>query len=135
MRRIFGFLMVLCMTMFGIFAYAQEAAAEVVSNESVFKALFDLIMGYKGLQGAALTVAIAQFILLFCKSHLFEQLFKKLSGAWKLTIVSLLTLVIGVFSMKAAGMTTAQALSDSANLVALQVLVHQLFSQFFIKKV
>lgn len=135
MKKFLGMLMVICLTIFGAFAWAQEAAAEVVvSNEGVFKALLDLVLGYKGLKGAALTLAVVQFLILLLKSEIFGKLFKKVSGAMKLLIVSGLTLLAGILALKASGLSYAQALSDSANLALLQVFAHQVYLQFFVKK-
>lgn len=130
MKKFLG--LFIAVLVFGLTAFGQ--ATDVVADSTFFKELFDLVMNYKNLSSAAGVIAVVQLLVMFLKTPAFSKVFKNVSGALKMLIVSGLTLVLGVLTLKETGLSTAQALADSSTLVLIQVFVHQVYLQFFVKK-
>ena len=126
-------LMILVLSfLFSGLIFAQEAtqAAAALPYDQFFAFLFENIGGFKGASSMAIAVLVAQILL-----KLFETKVGELIGAWKMAIVALLTLVVGVLGMAmSTNVSIVTALFSSANLVLLQGFAHQVYKQVVVKK-
>ena len=65
---------------------------------------------------------------------MFETNVGSFIGKWKMTIMALLTLIVGVTGMAiSTNVSLVTALFSSVNLVLLQGFIHQTYKQFFVK--
>lgn len=114
--------------------FAQDVVIPVVTNEDFFKLLIESIGGAKGATTLAIVGIAVKLILSFFSTEMAGQVFKKLSGGVKLTIVLALTLVSGVVALMVSGVPLVTALLHSTTLSAFVVLSNQVYKQYFEKK-
>lgn len=96
-----------------------------VPNQDFWAQLALFVGGLKGASMLAIVVGVSQLVLGFSNSALGD-----IEGKFKLLIVSGTTVVGTVAGMVTTGMTWTAALFSGAGLAALQVFIHQLYTQF-----
>jgi low affinity Fe/Cu permease len=77
---------------------------------------------------SAIVITVTQILMQVLSGPLAE-----VAGKWRLLIVTGLSLVLAIATGLTAGMTFVAALLSGAGLAALQVFVHQIYTQFFQK--
>lgn len=115
-------------------AQVVEQTIPVVTNEAFFKLLIESIGGAKGATGLVIAGIVVKLILSFFSTEMAGQIFKKLSGGVKLTIVLFLSLASGVIALMISGVPLMTALLHSSTLSAFVVLSNQVYKQYFEKK-
>jgi hypothetical protein len=99
-----------------------------ISNQDFINLLLKSIGDIKGATGLGIVVIIVQLLMAFFKTQL-----SNFAGKYKLLIVTFLTLVLGVLTLKTSGLTWSAALLHSSTIAAFQVFFNQLYKQFFVK--
>lgn len=121
---------VLMLTAFQVMAQATDLP--VVPDAEFFSYLIQSLGGLSGASTLAIVGIVVQVLIKLMSTPMLGKLFTTLSGAWKLTIVSVLSLAGGVVTlMTANGLTIGAALMHSATLTAFMVLFNQVYKQFF----
>lgn len=105
----------------------EGTASQEPTNEE-WATFMAAIGGAKGAGTMGLIVVIIQGLLLLARSQ-----FGKLAGKWRLAVVYLLTLVVGILSLKVSGLDWFSAFTHSNSLAAFQVFLHQAKKQFLEK--
>lgn len=123
MKRILAVLLVFLLPML---AFAQDA----VPTEEFLKALIASIGGMKGASHLAIAGVVVQLLIMLLKTPLMGSVFKKIGGQWKLTVVSGLSLIAGVISLKLSGVELGAALIHSTTLTAFMVFANELYKHF-----
>lgn len=108
-------------------AFADDTV--VIPADQFMLSLFQFIGGVKGLGGLAMIAAVVQLLMLFFKSTL-----ANFAGRYRLMIVAALTVAASIVGLMSQGMTLTAALINGATLTAVQVLAHQIWKQFVVKK-
>lgn len=132
MKKLFSLLL------FAVFAFCGMAIAQEVGVEPVPEASFDeffslLWKSLDELKGAGILTSVTIITQLVMK--LVQTKAGELLGKYKLLLVSLLTLILGVTGlMTQSGMDLVTALLHSSTFTAAQVFIHQLYKQFFEKE-
>lgn len=93
------------------------------------QALLVSLGGLKGAGALAIVAVVVQGLMLFFKSKLASFV-----GKFQLLVVMLLSLVGGVIALKSQGLEWGAVIVHSSTLGAFQVLLHQIFKQFIVKK-
>lgn len=122
------YLITLGLVMMPIILLAQDRFVEYPTDLW----LQDIINSMKGLSGMSALGIVAVFVQLLMKG--FKTKFGKYAGKWRLLAVYFLTLVGGVLALKITGIGWLSAAVHANTLAAGQVLVHQIYKQFFEKK-
>lgn len=86
---------------------------------------FTALGGVQGMSTMALVALVVQGLMLMFRGPL-----SNLAGAGKLVVVTGLTLVGGVVSLHAQGLDWVSCLMQSTTLAAMQVFLHQVWTQF-----
>jgi hypothetical protein len=134
MQRAMMIFQVLLFFSLPMICFAQDALPEVPTQDFIGFLLLS-IGGLKGAGTLAIVGTAVQILLKFLATPLCGQLFKNLSGAWKLTIVSFLSMVGGITSlMMTSNLTLGAALFHSATLTAFMVFANQVYKQFIEKQ-
>ena len=113
---------VLIASMFGATAFAQVGPEPTIAD---WMALFQSMGGLQGAGAMAIAAFVVQALMYAARSKLGEY-----AGKWRLVAVYALTMLSGALSMKMAGATWGAALMHSNTLAAMQVFVHQVYTQF-----
>ena len=121
----------------GTVAMAQIADPVItpVSDSDFLSFLLQSLGGIKGASTLAIVGVVVQVLIKFLGTDLFGNLFKNVTGAMKLLIVAVLTLVSGVVGLVGVeGLSISAALLHSTTLTAFLVLGNQIYKQFVVKK-
>lgn len=122
-----GFAVLACAILAPMLVFAQEIVAPTGQDWLSF---LTSLGGLKGASALTIAGAVVQGLMMLFKSQLGEK-----SGAFRLTAMSILTLISAVIAQKLAGINDiGQLLSNSAILAAGQNFLHQLYVQYFEKK-
>ncbi len=131
---------ILSLLLFSTLASADDAGVPVqvildpVTNEAFLKLLLESIGGMKGAGALGLAFIVSKLLIALFKTKFVDGFFNKIDGAWKLTVVLVLSLASGVLGLSVAGVPIAAALIHSATLSSFMVLVNQIYKQFFAKE-
>lgn len=107
--------------------YLLNLIAQVeVPTEDVLKSVVDLIGGIKGASALAISGLVVQLLMKFFNSSL-----SNFAGKYKLLIVYGLSVASMVIASVVSGGSLVSALINGNVLAAVQVLCHQIYSQFF----
>jgi len=121
-------LLVLSLLVFSSVVFAQEV--DVASYSDFFTFLFKSIGDFKGASTLGIIVIASQILLKFGQSQ-----FGELLGKYKLLFISLFTTIGTLVGLMVAGnIAFLPALLSGAGLTAFQVLGHQVYKQFVVKK-
>lgn len=134
MKKHVLFVSMFFMAMFSFLALAQDAVIMPVPTEPIpsaefFSALIASIGGFKGASALGIAYIVVQLVMKF-----FSTAMGSFAGKWRLVIVTGLSIVCGVLSLKVAGVSWSAALMHSQVLAALSVYLNQLWKQFVEKK-
>ena len=121
--RFFAF----CLFFIGFKAFADDAGIQPPSLDEL-AALVAALGGVKGASTLAVVALVVQGLMLLLRSKLGE-----VAGKYRLLAVYLLTVVGTVVGFRIAGLDLGAALVHAQTLTAAQVLVNQVFKQFFQK--
>ena len=130
------FAFVCSIVMMGCLALAQIADPVIppVTDTDFIGFLIQSLGGLKGASTLAIVAIVVQILIKFLGTDLFGKVFKNVSGAVKLLIVTGLSLVAGVVGlMSVEGLTIGAALVHSTTMTAFMVFANQLYKQFFVK--
>ena len=108
---------------------------DVVQTTDFLSKLVEAIGGLQGASTLAIVATVVQLLIMFLKTPLAGQIFKKLTADLKLLVVTGLTVVstfVGL--MLVEGMTAPLALIHGTVLSALSVFAHQLYKHLVEKK-
>ena len=133
--RVFTLMSVFCFSLFvyGSFAYAQDVTIPEVTNDGFIQLLIASLGGMKGASALVIVGVAVKLIVAFMGTPIAGQWFKKLSGQWKITVVSLLAVVGGVVTQMSLGVSFSAALLQGASLSSILVFINQIYKQFFVK--
>lgn len=114
----------------GLFGPALAAIAQVVDptvppTGQEWQSFFEALSGVQGMGTMALVALGVQGLMLMFRGPL-----ANLAGAGKLTLVTGLTMAAGVLSLRASGMEWPACFMNSVTLAAVQVFLHQVWTQF-----
>lgn len=112
--------------LFTLAAYAADVIVPPSADELL--ALVASLGGLKGASALAIAAVVVQALMLALRSSLGE-----VAGKFRLLAVYLLSVVVGVITLRVAGVDLGAALVHTQTLAALQVLANQVFKQFFVK--
>lgn len=116
-------------------ALAQDVVIPVVSDTDFLGHLLQSVGQFKGATTLVIVGLAVQILIKFLGTELFGRLFKKVTGATKLTIYLSLSLIGGVSGlMLTADLTFGAALVHSSTLAAFGLLLNQIYKQFVEKK-
>lgn len=107
-------------------AFAADAP---IPDSDFWTALLTFLGGVKGMTVMGIAVAVTQILMLFFSTSLSD-----FAGAYKLVIVTGLTVVATLLGNLVTGNSLVQALLNGATLAAIQVFIHQIYVQFIQKK-
>lgn len=122
--------------LFSVMALAQvgvDPSVPPATNEDFLALLIQSIGGVKSLGSLAVVALAVQVVMKFLGTPWADKLFEK-SGAVKLLLIALFTLVGGVTTLMMSGLTLGAALVHSTSLTAIMVLFHQIYKQWIEKK-
>lgn len=113
---------------------AQDVPPPVSDHEFVLY-LIQSLGGFSGAKALAVVYLVAQILIKFVATPLFDKIFgKKMDADTKLLVVSVLTLVTGITTlMNVEGLPFGMALLHSTTLLAISVLINQIYKKFFSK--
>jgi hypothetical protein len=111
-----------------LLVFGQDVPAPITYDEFI-NFFVQSLGGFKGAGVLGTAVLVAQIALKLLQTGVGQLL-----GKWKLTVVGLITLIVGVLGLKATGANWGAALLNSSTLVAFQALFHQIYKQFMEKK-
>lgn len=129
-------LMTLCLMVFFPLSLLAQSTLPVPTpadpNGEFLQLLFASLNGFKGASALAIAGIVVQLVIKLLSTSWVSQWFPNLSGAWKITIVSALSLGSGVLALMVppASLTLGAALVHSATLTAVMVFANQLLKQF-----
>lgn len=128
-------MLILTLLTVSFFALAQDAAPlpiPVCSAEMDFFQCLGLSLGsFKGASTLLIIAIVVQLLVKLMASSLFDQMFAKLDGWLKLTIISGLSLVGSVVGlMYTSDMSFLAALTSGGVLTALMVFANQIYQHF-----
>ena len=109
-------------------AFGQVAPE--VSYDEFIAFLMKSLGGVKGASSMAIAVLVAQVGLKLIQTSAGELL-----GKYKLLVVAGLTMLVSIVGMMVTGTELLPALLGSSGIAAVQVFLHQIYKQFFEKKV
>lgn len=119
-------LMIISMFCFcGTMALAQVVDPSVPPTGAEWQAFFEALGGAQGMSTLALVALGVQGLMLMFRGPL-----SNLAGSGKILLVTGLTLAGGVVGLRASGMDWASCFMHSTTLAAVQVFLHQLWTQF-----
>jgi len=121
------YLIVALVYLLPLMLFAQEVLVPPTMDE--LQAFLVSLKGLKGASSLAAVTIVVQGGMLLMRSKLGEY-----AGKYRLLVVSLFTLLLGMGALVSQGMAPLAALMHSTTLAALQVFGHQLYNQFFTKK-
>lgn len=110
-----------------------EKAAQA-TNSDVIQQVFEF---FKIADKTPLAVAflLVQLSIYFLNAPMSGEIFKKLTGEMKLTVLAVLTAIFGVLaSMYLGKESISNALTDSFNLYLIKIGLHQVYEKFYAKK-
>lgn len=107
---------------------------DLIANDEFIALLVESIGGTKGAGVLAAVGIWVKVVIAFLNTELMGKFFSGLKGSIKLLIVSILTMVSGVISLKLTGVSWSGALIHSATLTAFVTLSHDVYKTFFVKK-
>ncbi len=114
--------------LFGLIFGSSIAFAQEVGGADI-EALLDAIGGLKGGGTLAAVAAVVQALLWLAKGFL-----KGIAGKYQLLIVMGLNIFAGVVALMMSDVDLGAALLHSSTIGALQVFLHQIYKQFFVKE-
>lgn len=123
-------LAMLCFLLFPFLALAQDPTVIVPPSAADFAAFLAALGGAKTLGVLGIVAVVVQGLMLLLKSKLGEM-----AGKYQLILVMLLTMVTGALALRMSGLDWASVLMHSTTLTAVQVFLHQLYTQFLEKPV
>lgn len=114
----------------GALAQVPPDLAEISNSDFFTLAMKDLTNS--NFNGGVLVIAglVVQIAVRFFKTPLAGSLFPKLTGAGKITVVYLLSLLAGIIALKSQGLSWSATLLHSQTVFAYGVAINQLFKQF-----
>jgi hypothetical protein len=118
---------------FSMTSFAQEVLP-VVSESDVLKSVFSLVTSYKEMSAFALALAVVQLLTKVLSLQSLGSIFPNLTGKMKLVMITFLSLVAGVISLKVSGLSWLECIMHSGTLAAVQVFGHQFYKEFIQKK-
>jgi hypothetical protein len=95
--------------------------------------LMDLVAFFSTVQGQSVLAVAAGLAQLALKA--FQTPLADFAGKYKLVVVSGVTVLATVLGSMLTGLSFTAALLSGGAVTALQVFVHQVYTQFFVKKV
>jgi hypothetical protein len=98
-------------------------------TESWLYAIFSFLSSAKGLTAMGVAVGLTQLVMMYLRTPL-----ANFSGRWRLSLVALFTVFHVVLTGLAAGLPLQGALAQAPVLTAVQVLLNQVWKQFFEKE-
>lgn len=116
-----------CLFLLSLKALAADGVIVPPTGDE-FAALLASLGGLKGASFLVVAAAVVQGLMLALRTSLGE-----VAGKFRLLLVYLFSVVAGVLALRAAGVDLGAALVHTQTLAALQVLVNQVFKQFFQK--
>ena len=134
MKKVLGLILMAMMPFIFISVAFSQELPPVIPTEDFLKLLIESIGGMKGAKTIALVGIVLKLLLAFLSSEICGQVFKKLSGGVKLTIVLALSFVSGIISLKLTGLDWTAAILHSTTLSAFMVLSNQVYKQYFEKE-
>lgn len=132
MDRFFRWIGLTMMAIWTVVIFAAVAVAQDVIppvSETDLRAFLMALGGAKTLSTLGIVGLVVQAIMLFLKSSLGE-----ITGKWQLSLVLIFTFVGGIIGLKSGGMDWGAVLVHSSTIGAAQVLMHQIYKQFMVKK-
>jgi len=131
MRKIYPALLVLIFAPLAVIAQQIPAivSSPEITDENFFQALMQSLNGFKGASAMAIAAIITQLIVALLKAPIAHELFNNLLGKYRLLIVSGVSIIAGVLSLKVAGVDWLAALSHSFTLTSFQVFGNQVVKQ------
>ena len=123
MKFVSLFLVVVMAFLLSHVSIASEVTDPLATSD-FFTQVWALIGQGKGASGLGLAVLITQAFMLFFRTEM-----ASFAGKWKLTIVTGLSVAVGIMALKTSGAEWAAAIFNSVTLTAIQVFIHQLVKQ------
>lgn len=99
---------------------------DLVPTESWLYQIFQFISSTSGKTVLAISAGLTQLLMAGLQTPL-----AGIAGKWRLCLVALFSFATVILGGMASGLSLVGALASSAGLVALQVLAHQIYNQFF----
>jgi len=132
------FFAVLCVLLFSVVGFAQEAATLVMSPDltqtvevqDFLKFLVESLGGVKGASSLAIIALVVQAVLLLVRMKFAD----KVTKGYKLIIVYSLSMIGGILALMSQGVDLQTALFHANSLAAYQVLFHQAIKIYADKK-
>jgi len=102
-----------------------EGPVVVPPTSEEISAFLTMLGGLKGAGTLAIIMVIVQGLAILFRSSL-----GTIAGIYRLLVVNGLTLLLGIIALKMQGMEWAAVLLNSQTVVAIQVFLHQVFTQY-----
>ena len=104
---------------------SEELTTDIVLRQQDVDLFLSSLNGVQGAGALGVTVLIVQTLILVFKSQ-----FLKLKKQYKILSVTLLTMIVGVLSLKISGLDWASCFLHSTTLSAAQVFAHNFLKSF-----
>ena len=128
MKTIMIVLSMALMLMLSALALASDVVP--IPNEEYIKLLIESLGGLKGATALGIAGIVVKVLLATFNSELLGKQMDKLTGKYKLLLVTLLSLVGGIVALVSTGMPVLTALVHSSILPMFAVFVNQVYKQF-----
>lgn len=127
-KYFFPGMVALAVAMMARTAFGDDAIPTVPTDQFLAQ-LWVFVGQSKGATTMAVVAGVLQLTMLFFKTSL-----SNFAGKYRLLILLFLTVAATITGLMSQGMTLAAALVNGATLAAVQVFIHQIYKQFFVKK-
>jgi len=116
-------LIVMLFALVSVRAFAD--VTDTIPTDQWLGELFGVLGGLKGASALAIAAVATQVVMKLAQTPL-----AAVAGKWRLTAVCVLSLAAAVLTQMAAGSSFVAALVNGSTLAAVQVLAHQVWTQF-----